>query len=115
MKLVRHVEEGPHPGVELGEFLTDGAHFPHSPAVGGSLEYRPDRPGALPSTLVTVDAFVPHECDGWSYVVDALRHGLEEALAHQEHGDGRSALKGAPPPASGHTGADTGPPPARSP
>ncbi|HEX7459168.1 MAG TPA: alpha-glucosidase C-terminal domain-containing protein, partial [Acidimicrobiales bacterium] len=84
MKLVRRVEEGPNPGVELGRFLTERTRFAHAPAVGGSLEYRPDRLGAVPMTLVTVEEYAVHECDGWTYVVDALRHGLEEAVARYE-------------------------------
>jgi len=84
MKLVRRVEAGLDPGVELGRFLTERVAFPHAPAVAGSLEYRADRTGVHAATLVTVEEFVANECDGWNYVVDAVRHGLEEAMAHHE-------------------------------
>ena len=84
MKLVRRVEAGTDPGMELGRFLTERAGFAHAPAVGGSLEYRAERAGADAATLATVEEFAANECDGWSYVVDAVRHGLEEAMAHHE-------------------------------
>ncbi len=88
MKLVRHVESGPSPAVELGRFLAEEARFPSAPAAAGSLEYRPDRHGPV-STLVTVEEFVANEGDGWSYVIDALRHGLEEALARHDQVEAR--------------------------
>ncbi len=31
--------------------------------------------------MAVLEEFVPNEGDGWHYVVDALTHGLEEALA----------------------------------
>ncbi len=37
--------------------------------------------GAVPATLAVLEEFVPNEGDGWRYVVDALAHGLEDALA----------------------------------
>src|SRR6185312_2576372 len=53
----------------------------HAPRVGGSIEYR-RRGDSVPSaTLAVLEEFVPNEGDGWRYVVDALEHGLEEALA----------------------------------
>jgi maltose alpha-D-glucosyltransferase/alpha-amylase len=39
--------------------------------------------------LVTVEEFVANEGDGWSYVVDSLRHGLEEALARHDQLEAR--------------------------
>jgi maltose alpha-D-glucosyltransferase/alpha-amylase len=84
MKLLRRIEDGPSPAVELGRFLWEKAHFSNAPAMDGSIEYKPDRAGAVTSTLVTVEEFTHNECDGWQYAVDALRHSLEEALAHNE-------------------------------
>jgi len=106
MKLVRRVEEGPNPGVELGRFLAERARFPHAPAVGGSLEYRPDRPGAAAATLVTVEEYAANECDGWTYVVDALRHGLEEALARHEPDEARRRTHRGILAAAEHAGAE---------
>jgi maltose alpha-D-glucosyltransferase / alpha-amylase len=84
LKLFRRVEHGVHPGVELGRFLTERARFPSAPQLGGSVEYRPYDHHSTPATLATAEQFVPNEGDGWSYVVDALRRGLEESLARPE-------------------------------
>ncbi|MFC0082756.1 maltose alpha-D-glucosyltransferase [Aciditerrimonas ferrireducens] len=81
-KLVRQPQPGTHPGVEVGRFLAERARFPHSPAVVGSLEYRPA--AGEPMTVLTVEEYRANEGDGFSYVVDALRHGLEQAVAHPE-------------------------------
>ncbi len=89
MKLVRHVQRGTHPGVELGRFLTERARFAHAPDFAGSVEHHAAGRDAEPATLVTVEQFRANEGDGWSYVVDAARHGLEQALARPE--DGRVA------------------------
>ena len=40
LKFIRRFEEGVNPGVELGRFLSERAHFPYAPRVGGSIEYR---------------------------------------------------------------------------
>jgi len=81
-KLVRQAQAGVHPGVEVGRFLAERARFPHSPAVVGSVEYRPA--SGEPMTVLTVEEYRANEGDGFSYVVDALRHGLEQAAAHPE-------------------------------
>ena len=81
MKVIRRFDEGVNPGVEVGRYLGEVAQFPHSPHVAGSIEYR-RRGDSVPSaTLAVMEEFVPNEGDGWRYVVDALEHGLEEALA----------------------------------
>jgi maltose alpha-D-glucosyltransferase / alpha-amylase len=87
LKFIRRFEEGVNPAVEIGRFLTERAHFPNSPPTRGSLQYRRGAPGARPATLAALAEFVPNEGDGWNYVVDALGHGLEEALAHTQAED----------------------------
>jgi maltose alpha-D-glucosyltransferase / alpha-amylase len=87
MKFLRRFEEGVNPGVELGRYLSEQARFPHSPRVGGSIEYRGRGVGAAPATLAVLEEFVPNEGDGWRYVVDALAHGLEDALATTSEDD----------------------------
>jgi len=82
LKFIRRYEEGLNPGVEVGRFLGERARFPYAPEVGGSLEYRPGGPTSTAGTVASLEEYVPNEGDGWSYVVDALGHGLEEALAH---------------------------------
>jgi maltose alpha-D-glucosyltransferase / alpha-amylase len=82
LKYIRRLEEGTNPGVELARFLTERAHFPHSPRSGGSLEYRADQRASRPVTLVSLEEMVRNEGDGWSYVVDALVRDVEDAIAH---------------------------------
>jgi maltose alpha-D-glucosyltransferase/alpha-amylase len=80
MKLLRLVEEGIHPDVEMTRYLSERAHFANAPELGGHLEYRQDRNGA-PTTVAIFEGFVPNEADGWNYVLDALEHGLEDVIA----------------------------------
>ena len=68
--------------VELGRFLGERAHFANAPATAGSIEYRSEVPGSAPVTVAALEEFVPNEGSGYNYVVDALGHGLEEALAN---------------------------------
>jgi maltose alpha-D-glucosyltransferase / alpha-amylase len=91
VKFVRRFEEGINPGVEVGRFLSERARFPYAPRSGGSVEYRPDTPGAVPTTVAVLEEFISNEDDGWSYVVDALTHSLEEALAHRQDAELRLA------------------------
>jgi maltose alpha-D-glucosyltransferase/alpha-amylase len=86
-KVLRRVEFGTNPAVEMGRFLAERARFGHSPAVGGALEYRSFGPGSQPVTVATLEEFVPNEGDGWSFVVDSLARGLEEVLAAVDPGD----------------------------
>jgi maltose alpha-D-glucosyltransferase/alpha-amylase len=81
LKLFRRIEAGTNPGVEVGQFLTERAGFNNAPGVGGSLVYQRARDRER-TTLAELEAYVPNEGDGWSYVVDALGHTLEETLAH---------------------------------
>jgi maltose alpha-D-glucosyltransferase/alpha-amylase len=87
MKFIRRFEEGINPGVEVGRFLSERARFPYAPLSGGSVEYRPDAPGSVPTTVAVLEEFISNEDDGWNYVVDALTHSLEEALAHRQEVD----------------------------
>ena len=86
-KFIRRFQEGVNPGVEVGRFLSERAQFPFSPRSGGSIEYRADAPGAEPATVAVLEELIDHEENGWDYVVDALTHRLEEALAHSEDFD----------------------------
>ncbi|MGN6474388.1 MAG: maltose alpha-D-glucosyltransferase [Mycobacteriales bacterium] len=80
VKVIRRVEEGINPDVEVSGFLTDTARFPYAPKLGGSIEYRLN--GDEPATLAVAQEFVANEGDGWSYVLDALSRVLEEVITH---------------------------------
>ena len=89
MKFIRRVEDGVNPGVEIGRFLSERARLPHVPRLGGSIEYRARGIGGQPATVAVLEEFVPNEDDGWEYVVDALSHGLEDALTNGRLGPAR--------------------------
>jgi maltose alpha-D-glucosyltransferase/alpha-amylase len=81
LKLFRRVEEGVNPDYEIGTFLTERG-FAHSPAVGGTLEYRSD---GHPMTLAILQAFVRNEGDAWTYTLDSVGRYFQEVLARM-HG-----------------------------
>ncbi|HVY10115.1 MAG TPA: putative maltokinase [Mycobacteriales bacterium] len=80
VKVIRRVEEGVNPDVEVSGFLTDTVRFPYAPKLGGSIEYRAN--GDEPATVAVAQEFVANEGDGWSYVLDALSRVLEEVITH---------------------------------
>jgi maltose alpha-D-glucosyltransferase/alpha-amylase len=82
MKVLRRVESGIHPDVEVGRFLTEAVGFEHVPPVAGAVEYVPE--GRPPVTIAVVQGFVPNQGDAWSFTRDAVRRYLEEALAAKE-------------------------------
>jgi maltose alpha-D-glucosyltransferase/alpha-amylase len=84
LKLLRRLEPGVNPGVELGRYLSEQARFANVPGVVGSIEYRSEVTSDAPFTIASAEVFVENEGDGWSYVIDGLRHALEEALAGQD-------------------------------
>src|SRR6185295_14609587 len=69
LKLYRRQQEGLNPDLEIGRVLTE-MNFPHSPAVGGAIEYvRPDKE---PSTVAILQAFVKNRGDAWKYTLEAV-------------------------------------------
>jgi trehalose synthase-fused probable maltokinase len=86
LKCFRRVPPGQNPDLEIGEFLTERASFPHSPEVAGAIEYR--RNGES-STVAILHRYVPNEGDAWRFTLDALRGYLEVAATQP-----RGALRG---------------------
>jgi maltose alpha-D-glucosyltransferase/alpha-amylase len=84
LKVIRRVEEGINPDVEVGRFLTERTSFEHSPVVAGALEYREGPRDDIAATIGVVQQFVANEGDGWNYVIDALGRVLEEAIARPD-------------------------------
>jgi maltose alpha-D-glucosyltransferase / alpha-amylase len=80
LKLVRRVEEGAHPELQLGRFLTERG-FPHAAPLLGALEYRSPE-GSL--TLGTLHRFVPNEGDAWRLTLDHLSRYFERVVAQSE-------------------------------
>lgn len=71
LKLFRKLEAGANPDLEIGQFLTEKAAFPHIPAVAGALEYRRS-PDAEPISLAILQGFVSNRGDAWAYTLEAL-------------------------------------------
>jgi maltose alpha-D-glucosyltransferase/alpha-amylase len=78
LKLVRRVEPGVNPDLEIGRFLTEHG-FKNSPPVLGALEYRKSRTVSV--TLATLQGFVPNEGDAWSYTTHQLARLFEQVMA----------------------------------
>jgi maltose alpha-D-glucosyltransferase / alpha-amylase len=85
LKLVRRLEKGTNPDLEIGRFLTEqGCDF--IPQVAGAIEHR-KRKGE-PTTLAILQGFVPNQGDAWSYTLDVLKHYFERVAVE------RSAVEG---------------------
>ena len=75
LKLLRPVEAGVHPGVEMGRYLTEDKHFPHAAQYAGHLEYQNNN-GSI-SVFGVVHGFVENTGDGWTLTRSHLREYLQ--------------------------------------
>ncbi|MGE3856604.1 MAG: maltose alpha-D-glucosyltransferase [Dehalococcoidia bacterium] len=75
LKVLRRVEAGVHPAVEMERHLTR-AGFEHSPRLGGTIAYAPAE--GDPMALAMLQEFVWNQGDGWSYTIDQLVRYFEE-------------------------------------
>lgn len=91
LKVFRRVDEGVNPDLEIGRYLTEVAHFPHTAPVVGSIEFKRKRK-AEPMTLAVLQAFVPNQGDAWQYTLDVLSSYFERALATQRDDAGHQVL-----------------------
>ena len=84
VKLIRRLEPGRNPDLEIGRFLTERTSFANTAPVAGAIQAR--GVGREPGTVAIVHGFVPNEGDAWAFALDALEDYLEEALARATHG-----------------------------
>ncbi len=82
LKLFWQVQAGAHPDIEIRSFLTEKAHFPHAPAVAGTLEYHPKQ--GAPLHLAMLQPCVPNQGSAWDYTLSVLVHYFEAAQSVQE-------------------------------
>ena len=83
LKLFRAVEEGPSAELEVGRFLaTRVPEYRGVPQLAGVIEYR--KPGAEPTTLATLFAFVPNQGDAWQLAQDAVDRYFDRILADEQ-------------------------------
>ena len=82
LKLMRRVEPGVNPDLEVGRFLAERTSFAGSPPVAGYLEYRRD--GSEPWTFGVLTGFVANQGDAWEFTLDELRRTLEVLRSRSE-------------------------------
>ena len=70
LKFVRRLEEGISPDLEVGAFLTEKAHYQHTPQLSGALEYRSSSGQCM--TQGILQAFVRNEGDAWQYTMKSI-------------------------------------------
>jgi maltose alpha-D-glucosyltransferase / alpha-amylase len=76
LKFFRRLEEGVNPDLEMTGFLTEKAHYPHTPQFLGALEYR-NREGR-PMTQGILQAFVANQGDAWQYTMKSISNFYNE-------------------------------------
>jgi maltose alpha-D-glucosyltransferase/alpha-amylase len=85
LKVIRRVDDGINPDMEIGRFLTENTSFANTPRLAGALEYRRER--REPMTLAVAHEFTANTGDAWRYTLDHLGQYLEVALAQTERSD----------------------------
>jgi len=71
-KLIRKLERGIHPELEMARYLTERAHFTATPQLFGWID-------AGDTTLAILQAFVANDGDGWTWLLERLRDGAPDA------------------------------------
>ena len=75
LKFFRKIEPGINPDLEIGRFLSEHGYLEHFASIAGALEYQ--RPDAQPTTIASLQQFVPNNQDAWKYTLDCLQDFLE--------------------------------------
>ena len=81
-KLYRRLEEGVHPELEIGRFLSDRVRFEHAAPMAGVLEYR--RAGAESFGIGLLQGFLPSQGDAWNFTLSEIGQFVDRVLAHRE-------------------------------
>jgi maltose alpha-D-glucosyltransferase/alpha-amylase len=82
LKLLRRLEPGVNPDLEIGRFLTERAAFPASPPVAGFIELA--RPKEPPMTLGILTGYVANQGDAFTYTRDALDRYYEAVMSRPD-------------------------------
>jgi maltose alpha-D-glucosyltransferase/alpha-amylase len=75
LKLLRRLQPGAHPEVEVGRFLTEEAGFKNTPALLGVVEHV--GPDGTTTALGLLQAFVRNQGDAWTLMLEYLRRDLD--------------------------------------
>jgi trehalose synthase-fused probable maltokinase len=90
LKVVRRLDDGASPDLEMGEMLT-AAGYTHAPEVAGAAELV--REGREPATLAILHRFVPNRGDAWSYMLGVIgRHVASTSATDAADANGRVRL-----------------------
>jgi maltose alpha-D-glucosyltransferase/alpha-amylase len=75
LKLFRHIDEGTHPELEMGAYLTEKAEFPHIAPIAGAVEYHTADGRVM--TVGMLQGFVEHRRTAWDETLDTLESFLQ--------------------------------------
>jgi maltose alpha-D-glucosyltransferase/alpha-amylase len=75
VKILRRLQPGLHPEIEMGRFLTDVAQYPQVPPLLGSMELRE---GDFCTALAVLHGFVENQGDAWTVTNAYLDRFLDE-------------------------------------
>jgi maltose alpha-D-glucosyltransferase / alpha-amylase len=84
LKILRHLEEGPNPDLEISRHLSERCRFAQTPALGGWIEYRSGPTGRKSATAALLHQFVPNQGDAWRLTLDSIQRSFEWALSHRD-------------------------------
>jgi maltose alpha-D-glucosyltransferase / alpha-amylase len=84
LKLFHRVENGVHPDLEMGRFLTENDAFPHTPKVVGAIDYRSNNEGSF--TIGVLREYIPQATTAWQFAQDALARFFEHVMAQPPEG-----------------------------
>jgi maltose alpha-D-glucosyltransferase / alpha-amylase len=79
MKLIRRVEPGPNPELEISYHLTERVQFPRAPRLAGAIEY--EEQGGTRSTLAVLHGLVHYQATGWEQALNEAGRYLEDAAS----------------------------------
>jgi maltose alpha-D-glucosyltransferase / alpha-amylase len=82
LKLLRRLEEGTNPDLELGHYLTTVAQFPNVPTTSGAVTLRCGHTRE-PATLAILQRFVANVGDAWSYTQREIGRYYRAALTEE--------------------------------
>ncbi|WP_336486117.1 maltose alpha-D-glucosyltransferase [Methylobacterium nigriterrae] len=82
LKLLRRLQPGMHPEIEVGRFLTEEARFGNTPALLGTLEHV--APDGTRTALALLQAYVLNQGDAWTLMLEGLRRDFDTVVLAPE-------------------------------
>ncbi|WP_267428383.1 maltose alpha-D-glucosyltransferase [Methylobacterium sp. GC_Met_2] len=82
LKLLRRLQPGIHPEIEVGRFLTEQAGFSNTPALLGTLEHVAE--DGTRTALAVLQKFVMNQGDAWTLMLEGLRRDFETMVLTPE-------------------------------